>query len=75
MFMRRYSSKGLASSTTIFMPESSMALSSAGSRWGVCRPVSTNSPKALLATKTPENSWYPAATQAVSPPCMTLTLE
>ena len=61
--MREYSSKGRLSSTSI-RPDCISASSSAAAMLGVPLSCSTNSPKALLGTCTPENSTNPAFSQA-----------
>ena len=73
MDMRRNSSMGRLSSTTMSAPERIIASSSAGSTEGVAYSCSTHSPKALDGTLTPENSTNPAAPQAGVPPSSTET--
>src|SRR6476620_649708 len=53
---REYSSNGRESRTTMSAPDCIMALSSPADTLGVPLSCSTNSPKALLGTCTPENS-------------------
>jgi rhodanese-related sulfurtransferase len=66
--MREYSSNGRLSSTTILVPLFIMASSSAALTLGVSLSCSTNSPKALLGTCTPEKVTKPAVSQAATPP-------
>ena len=66
--MREYSSKGRLSSTTILAPLCISASSSCALILGVPLLCSTNSPKALLGTCTPEKVTKPAFSQAATPP-------
>ena len=66
--MREYSSNGRLSSTTILPPLFIIASSSAALTLGVPLSCSTNSPKALLGTCTPEKVTKPAFSQAATPP-------
>ena len=50
------SCSGRLSSTTMSSPASIFPFSSSAGKWGVPYSCSTNSPKALLGTFTPENS-------------------
>ena len=65
---RVYSSNGRLSSTTILVPLRISASSSLALTLGVPLSCSTNSPKALLGTCTPEKVTKPACSQALTPP-------
>src|SRR5262249_40056085 len=65
---RVYSSNGRLSSTLNSVPSCIIAFSSAALMLGVPLSCSTNSPKALLGTCTPENNTRPAFRHAVIPP-------
>src|SRR5215467_839006 len=65
---REYSLYGRLSSTVISAPLRISASSSLALTFGVPLSCSTNSPKALLGTCTPENSTKPALVQAAMPP-------
>src|SRR5262249_45682532 len=66
--IRVYSSNGRLSSTLSSVPSCIIAFSSAALMLGVPLSCSTNSPKALLGTCTPENNTKPAFRHAVIPP-------
>jgi hypothetical protein len=66
--MREYSSNGRLSSTTSLVPSRISASSSLALMLGVPLSCSTNSPKALLGTCTPEKVTKPAFSQAAMPP-------
>ena len=73
MFIVWYSSKRRASTITMSASASSNACTSCAGSDGVCRTLSTHSPKALLGTFTSRNTSPPAATQPSSPPSSKLT--
>jgi hypothetical protein len=75
MFILRYSLHGRPSTITKSSPRSYIATSSSAVMRGVSQACSTSSPKVLLGTFTPANSWKPACFQAGAPPSRTCTAE